>query len=120
MVRVLLGPWPAVTNRTLTVERNRLVVAFGLVFGVTLALGTAFHFRLPWEAWGGYGPLVLVGAKLLYTLAVYRTSRVLRQVGWMTAAYVALAPLAGFEFIPLVGLLAGIRMTRGTLEDVRA
>jgi hypothetical protein len=120
MVGVLLGPWPAVTNKTLTVERNRLLLAFGLLLAVNLALGTTFHFRLPWEKWTGYGPLVLVAAKLFYTLAVYRTSRVLRQAGWVTALYVALATLAGFELIPLVGLLAGIRMTRGTLEDVRA
>jgi hypothetical protein len=119
MVGVLLGPWPALTNRALTVERNRLLLSFGVLIAVNLALGSTFHFRLPWEKWAGYGPLVLAGAKLLYTLAVYHAARVLRQPGWLTAVYVALAPLAGFELVPLVGLLAGVRMARGTLEDLR-
>lgn len=120
MVGVLLGPWPPLTNRTLTVERNRLLLAFGVLIAVNLALGSTFHFRLPWEKWTGYGPLVLVGAKLLYALAVYHASRVLRQPGWLTVVYVALAPLAGFELIPLVGLLAGVRMARGSLDELRA
>jgi len=120
MVGMLLGPWPAITSRILTAERNRLLIAFVLLLAVNLALGTTFHYRIPWEKWGGYGALLLAAAKLVYAFSVYRTSKVLRQPAWMTALYVALAPLAGFELIPLVALLAGVRLARGMLDDLRS
>lgn len=114
---VLLGPWPAITRRTLAVERNRLLAAFVLLLAVNLVLGTTFHFGLPWKKYAGYGGLLLAGAKLVYTYMVYRASKVLRQPAWMTALYVVLAPIAGFELIPLVGLLVRVRMTGGALDD---
>ena len=94
-----------------------MLVAFALLFVVNVALGTTFHYGLPWEKYGGYGGLLLAAAKLLYTYAVYRVSKVLRQPVWMTALYVVPAPIAGFELIPLVGLLVGVRMARGTLDE---
>ncbi len=96
-----------------------MLAAFVVLFAVNLALRTTFHYRLPWEQYGGYGGLLLAVAKVVYTYAVFRVSKVLRQPLWMTALYVILAPIAGFELIPLVGLLAGVRMARGTL-DLRA
>ena len=115
---VFLGPWPAITGRTLTAERSYLLAAFVLLLAVNLVLGTTFHYRVPWEKYGGYGGLVLVGAKLIYTYMVYRVSKVLRQPVWMTALYVVLAPIAGFELIPLVGLLVGVRVARGSLDEL--
>lgn len=115
---MLLGPWPAITGRILSAERNRLLAAFVVLFAANLALGTTFHYRLPWEKYAGYGGLLLVAAKLLYVYTVYRVSRVLRQPLWVTALYLVLAPIAGFELIPLVGLLVGVRMTRGTLDEL--
>jgi hypothetical protein len=114
---MLLGPWPAITNRVLTSERNRLLLSFGVLLAVNLALGSTFHYRVPWEKYAGYGGLLLVGAKILYTYVVYRVSRTLRQPLWMTAVYVVVAPIAGFELIPLVGLLVGVRMARGMLDE---
>ena len=115
---MLLGPWPSITGRTLTAERNRLLGAFVVLLAVNLVLGSTFHYRVPWEKYAGYGGLLLVAAKLLYTYLVYRLSRVLRQPRWMTALYVALAPIAGFEFIPLVGLLVAVRVARGALDEL--
>ena len=117
MVGVFFGPWPAITGRILSAERNRLLAAFVVLFAVNLALGTTFHYRLPWEKFGGYGGLLLAGSKLVYTYVVYRVSKVLRQPLWMTGLYVVLAPIAGFELIPLVGLLVGVRMARGVLDE---
>ena len=118
MVGVLLGPWPAITNRVLTAERSRLLIAFGVLLAINLALGTTFHYRMPWEKWGGYGVLVLVAAKFAYTFSVYRASRILRRPAWMTALFVVLAPFSGFELIPLVALLVGVRLARGGLEEL--
>lgn len=115
---MLLGPWPAVTSRTLSSERNRLLGGFLVLLAVNLALGTTFHYGVPWEQYAGYGGLLLVAAKLIYTYAVYRVSRVLRQPLWMTALYVALALIAGFELIPLVGLLVAVRVARGALDEL--
>ena len=120
MVGVLLGPWPAITSRTLSSERNRLLGVFLVLLAVNLVLGTTFHYRVPWEKYAGYGGLLLVAAKLLYTYAVYRLSRILRHSLWMTALYAVLPPIAGFEMIPLVGLLVGVRMARGTLDEQRS
>jgi len=115
---MLFGPWPAITGRNLTAERNRLLAAFVLLLAANLLLGTTFHWGVPWEKYGGYGGLLLAGAKLIYTYVVYRTSKVLRQPLWMTVLYVVLAPFAGFELIPLVGLLIGVRVTRGGLDEL--
>lgn len=114
---MLLGPWPAITGKTLSAQRNLLLGAFVLLFAVNLALGTTFHYRLPWEEYGGYGGLLLAAAKVIYTYAVYRVSKVLRQPLWMTALYSVLAPISGFELIPLVALLIGVRMARGMLDE---
>jgi len=114
---VLFGPWPPITGKILSAERNRLLAAFVLLLGVNLALGTTFHYGLPWGRYGGYGGLLLAAAKLIYTYAVYRLSKVLRQPLWMTALYTVFAPIAGFELIPLVALFFGVRMARGMLDE---
>jgi hypothetical protein len=101
----------------LSSERNRLLLSFGVLLAVNLALGSTFHYRVPWEKYTGYGGLLLIGAKVPYTYAVYRVSRILRQPLWMTAVYVVLAPIAGFELIPLGGLLVGVRMARGMVDE---
>jgi hypothetical protein len=35
----------------------------------------------------------------------------------MTILYVVLAAVSGFELIPLVGLLVGVRVARGNVEE---
>ena len=114
---MLFGPWPPITGKLLSAERNRLLAAFVLLLAVNLAMGTTFHYGLPWERFGGYGGLLLAGAKLVYTYIVFRLSKVLRQPLWMTALYTVLAPIAGFELIPLVALFFGARMARGMLDE---
>jgi hypothetical protein len=116
-VGVFFDPWPPLTNRTLSVERNRLLGGFVVLLAVNLVFGTTFHYRLPWEQWGGTAPLVLVVAKVVYAFTVFHASRVLRQPRWMTVLYVVLAAVSGFELIPLVGLLVGVRVARGSVEE---
>ncbi|HEY6103637.1 MAG TPA: hypothetical protein VI007_10495 [bacterium] len=114
---MFFGPWPAITGRALARERNLLLAALVLLLGTNLVLGTTFHYGLHWEKYGGYGGLALLAAKLIYMEVVYRVSKVLRQPLWMTVPYVVLAAIAGFELIPFAGLLVGIRMARGTLDE---
>lgn len=108
------------TNRSLDAQRNLLLGAAVLLFAVNTALGTVFHFRLPdWELLGGFGVVLAVAVRLVYVYTVYRVSHFLSQPAWVTLLYVVLAVFAGFELIPLVGLLISIRKTRGMLDETR-
>ena len=106
------------THRALTVERNRFLIAFLIMFGINVVFRTAFHFRLPdWEVLGGFAVFFVVAARVVYVFLVYHLSRFLGQPLWLTLLYCVLAVFAGFELIPLIALLVGIRRTRETIEE---
>lgn len=116
--RTIQGRSRPLTHKTLTAERNYLLIGFAVMFGLNLWFGTAFHFGLPdWQLLGGFAPFLAGAARVVYVYLVYHTSRFLAQPVWLRLIYSALAIFAGFELIPLVGLLVSIARTRGMIED---
>lgn len=108
----------SITHKSLTAERNLLLVGFFILFGLNVAFGTAFQFGLPeWDLLGGFAVLLVVAARVAYVYLVYRLSRFLGQPPLVTLVYSVLALFAGFELIPLIGLLVAIKRTRDTIEE---
>lgn len=116
--RSFQGQSRPLTHKTLTAERNYLLIGFAVMFGLNLWFGTAFHFGLPdWQLLGGFAVFLAVIARVVYVYLVYHASRFLAQPIWFTFIYSVLAIFAGFEFIPLIGLLVSVARTRGMIED---
>lgn len=106
------------TNRILDRERNILLAGFLVLFALNLAFGKAFRFGLPDPGLlGGYAVFIDVAATVIYVYLVYRLSRMLGQPWWQRFLYSVFAIFAGFELVPLVGLLIAVRLARGTVEE---
>lgn len=116
--RSIRGRSRPLTHKTLTAERNYLLIGFAVMFGLNLWFGKAFQFGLPdWELLGGYAVFLALIARVAYVYLVYHASRFLGQPVWLRLIYTVLAIFAGFEVIPLVGLLIAVARTRGMIED---